>query len=221
MEMATAKQITKQVIKTYTAVVQVKDATQQKLDGLLATQASYTLFENDETHPYYSLASSGSVLLAYYEDLIGGLKGWKIGSGTLEDELDKLRAAEIVNDAEPDSALDALRQIKPKRLNAENASEKLMANWFAATMIWSRADNAVTKWELEKRHGKRNVGRHLEVPLLSINPLCRAATKEVKKLATMLLDVVKGKTTIRQELERKQLLKGKDADSTVSALLRR
>ena len=167
--MATATQITKQVIKTYTAVAQAKNATQTKLHRLLATQASYTLFEHDETHPYYSLASSGSDLLAYYEDLIAGLKGWKIGSGTLEDELDKLRAAEIVNDAEPDSALDALRQIKQKRLAAEHVSKNLLKVSSCASSVLNRADNAITKWELEKQHGKRNVGRHLEVPLLSIN----------------------------------------------------
>jgi hypothetical protein len=51
--MATATRIAKQTAKTYQSVLLVRKVAQDKLDALLASQATYTLFEHNETHPYY------------------------------------------------------------------------------------------------------------------------------------------------------------------------
>jgi hypothetical protein len=90
-------------------------------------------------------------------------------------------------------------------------------------LVLDNADNRYVKWQLEQRHGKRYVRRHLEVPLLNISPTCRAAVKEVKKLGKMLRGLVRGKTTIKRELEKMQVtrgLQGKAEDRDIAFLLK-
>ena len=63
-------------------------------------------------------------------------------------------------------------------------------------------------YELEKLHGKRLVKRHKESPEVKAAPECRAAVREVKKLGKVLRDCGNGNSTIRRELEKKQVLLG-------------
>ena len=116
--MATATRIAKQTAKTYQSVLLVRERAQDKLDALLASQAAYTLFEHDETHPYYGQLESAKRFVDRYEELAGLVLGIDAGSGTIALELDKIQATLIVNSKDKDESIEALRAL-PKQANAK------------------------------------------------------------------------------------------------------
>lgn len=204
--MATATRIAKQIAKTYQSVLLVRERAQDKLDALLASQAAYTLFEHDETHPYYAQVVNAQNLVDGFEELAGLVLGVDVGNGTIAFELDKIQATLIVKGESKDEGIEALR-VLPKatqrKIQAKKLGEQVADVSGTATWIWSYCDLKATKAQLEKIHSKKLIKRHLEVPYININAECRTAVKDVKKLAAMLLDLtVKGKS-VRLELEAK------------------
>ena len=103
--MGIATRATKQILPAYKAVRCVKHLTQRKLDALLETNPRYKLFEHDAQHPYYTLATCGQNTLTVYEELIAGVMNWAVDSGTISEELDRLKAWQIVNDEAVDEEL--------------------------------------------------------------------------------------------------------------------
>jgi hypothetical protein len=204
--MATATRIAKQTAKTYQSVLLVCKKAQDKLDALLASQAAYTLFEHDETHPYYAQLKNAKRFVASFEELTSLVLGVDVGNGTIAFEVDKIQATLIVNDKDKDESIEALRVLpkaNQRQIQALKIGEQVSSVYDSATWLWSFCDLKATKAQLETLHGKKQVKRHLEVPYLNINSECRAAVKEVKKLAAMLLNLtVKGKS-VRVELEAK------------------
>lgn len=204
--MATAKRIAKQTAKTYQSVLLVRERAQDKLDALLASQAAYTLFEHDETHPYYGQLESAKKFVDRFEELAGLLLGVDAGNGTIALELDKIQATLIVNDKDKDESIEALcvlPKASQRKIQALKLGEQMTSVYESATWLWSFCDLKATKAQLEKLHEKKHIKRHLEVPYININAECRNAVKDVKKLAAMLLNLmVKGKS-VRLELEAK------------------
>ena len=204
--MATATRIAKQTAKTYQSVLLVRERAQDKLDALLASQAAYTLFEHDETHPYYGQMESAKKFVDRFEELAGLVLGVDAGSGTIALELDKIQATLIVNNKEKDESIEALRALpkaSQRKIQALKLGEQVTSVYESATWLWSFCDLKATKAQLEKLHEKKQIKRHLEVPYIHINAECRNAVKDVKKLAAMLLNLtVKGKS-VRLELEAK------------------
>ena len=181
--MATAARTTKHIIQAYRAVRQVETQTQAKLDALLETNALYKLFEPDTRHPYYVLASAGQSTLAAFEALIAGVLDWTVDAGTIGEELDKVKARQIVNEEPTDDDLDALRLIQPVAMTEAEAADKLLAVYHSASSAWSKSGAGVINADLAALHGKKNVSRHKESPELKITTECGAAVREIKKLA--------------------------------------
>ena len=205
--MATATRIAKQTAKTYQSVLLVRERAQDKLDALLASQAAYTLFEHDETHPYYGQLESAKKFVDRFEELAGLVFGVDAGNGTIALELDKIQATLIVNNKDKDESIEALCALpkaSQRKIQALKLGEQVTSVYESATWLWSFCDLKATKAQLEKLHEKKQIKRHLEVPYININAECRNAVKDVKKLAAMLLNLtVKGKS-VRLELDAKR-----------------
>ena len=205
--MATATRIAKQTAKTYQSVLLVRERAQDKLDALLASQAAYTLFEHDETHPYYGQLESAKRFVDRFEELASLVFGVDAGNGTIALELDKIQATLIVNNKDKDESIEALCALpkaSQRKIQALKLGEQVTSVYESATWLWSFCDLKATKAQLEKLHEKKQIKRHLEVPYININAECRNAVKDVKKLAAMLLNLtVKGKS-VRLELDAKR-----------------
>jgi hypothetical protein len=223
VEMATAARTTKHIIQAYKAVRKVETLTQAKLDALLETNALYKLFEPDDRHPYYVLASAGQSTLAAFEALIAGLLNWKVDSGTICEELEKVKARQIVKGEATDDDFDALRLIQTVAMTEAEAAAKLLSVYQSASSAYSWSGAGMINGELAKLHGKKNVARHKETPELKITTECGAAVRELKKLAKVLRDCGNGSSTIRRELERSQVrrgLTGQSKDAVIEMMLK-
>lgn len=221
--MTTAARASKHIIQTYKAVRRAEEQTQAKLEALLETNALYRLFENDERHPYYTLANSGNRTLIEFEELVAGVMDWLSGGSTISEEMDKTKARQIVNDEKADDDLDALRLIQPITMTEAEAADKLLSVCRTAIGTASWCEKKMIDYELEKLHGKKLVKRHRESPEIKAAPECRAAVREMKKLGKVLRDCGNGNSTIRSELEKKQVLRGltgQSKDSLIELLLK-
>jgi hypothetical protein len=216
--MATAAKTIKHIIQTYKAVRQLETLTQAKLDALLETNALYKLFEPDTRHPYYVLASTGQDALASFEELIAGVLDWTINAGTICEELDKAKARQIVNEEAVDDDLDALRLIQPVAMTEEEVANKLLTVYHSASSAWSKSSSSIINTDLAALHGKKLVARHKEKPELKITTECGTAVREIKKLVKELRDCGNGSSTIRRELEKKQVMRGLTGQSKDSAI---
>ena len=217
--MATATRIAKQTAKTYQSVLLVRERAQDKLNALLASQAAYTLFEHNETHPYYGQLERSKKFVDGFEELAGLVSGVDAGNGTIAFELDKIQATLIVNDKDKDESIEALRALpkaNQRKIQALKLGEKVADVYETATWIWSFCDFKATKAQLEKLHSKKLIKRHLEVPYININAECRNAVKDVKKLAAMLLNLTIKDKSVRLELEIKHK---KTSTQSLSVLL--
>ncbi len=206
--MATAAKTTKQIIQAYRAVRQVKALTQAKLDALLETNALHKLFEQDIQHPYYALADAGKNTLAAFESVISGVQEWTIGSGTIAEELDKVKARQIVNEEAEDAELDALRLIGTVAMTEAEAADKLISAYYSACAVWIKVKESVINAELSDIYGRKNISRHKENPEIKITKEANSAIREILKTAKQIRDCGNGTTTIRRELEKKQVMRG-------------
>lgn len=222
--MAIAARLTQHALKAYRAVRRVEGLTQAKLDLLHETNTLYKLFEHDSKHPYHALAKSGHNSVAALESLISGVLEWTVDSGTIAEELDKLKAAQIADGLEAGSDLDALRQLQPVAMSEADAAAKLLVAFHAVAHVSSACQDSVLNGELAAMFGKRNIGRHKETPELKIAPECRAAVRAVTGLAKELGDCGNGASTIRRELEKRQVLRvlsGQGKDNAIERLTKR
>lgn len=206
--MTTAAKATKQIIQAYKVVRQVQALTQAKLDALLETNALHKLFEQGIQHPYYALADAGKNTLTTFESAISGVKEWTIGSGTIANELDKVKARQIVNEEAVDTDLDTLRLIQPVAMTEVEAADKLMSAYYSACAVWIKVKESVINAELSDIYGRKNVSRHKENPEIKITKEANSAIREILKTVKQIRDCGNGTTTIRRELEKKQVMRG-------------
>ena len=211
--MATVKITIKQIIQTDKSLRLVRDLTQKKLDALLETNPFYKLFEPDTQHPYYVLAESGQRQLDAFEALIAGVLDWKIGSRTIRAELT----------AVGDEDLEALLLINPVVITEVEAADQLLSLLPTVAFTSIDARPGAINGDLAALHGKKNIMRHKESPELEIAKELTAAVREMKKLAKVLRDLGNGCSTIRRELEKKQMwrgLNGQGKDYWIDTLLK-
>jgi hypothetical protein len=221
--MTTVARASKQIIQTYKAVRGAEGQTQAKLYALLETNALYKLFDLEDQHPYYKLANLGKRTLTDFEELVAGVMGWLNHGSTIGDELDKKKARQIVNEEEADDDLDALRLINPITMTEAEAADKLLSVCRSAIVTASWCEKKIIDYELEKLHGKKLVKRHKESPEIKVSSECRAAVREMKKLGKVLRDCGNGSSTVRRELEKKQVLlglTGQSKDGLIESLLK-
>jgi hypothetical protein len=203
--MTTATRATKQLIKTYKSLRVAEALTQAKLDALLETNALYKLFENENDHPYHSLVGAAKNAVIVFETLVGGVRDWQIGSSSIAEELDKLKAKQIVDDADADADLDELRLIESEIKTEEDAAGTVLSLVLNTIFLLSYSEDGFIKQYLSERYGKKNVAKHKESPEIKTTKECRTAVKEMKKLATELMGCGNGSGTIRSEIEKRQL----------------
>ena len=206
--MSTTKRTTKQIIKTYKSISKAKEITRKKLDALLETNMLYKLFEHEEKHPYYNLSTSAENSSDAFEMLVAGLLVWNIEGSSIAEELDEIKARQIVDGAEADEALDALRAIKPVSMTAPQVADALVSVFYSTTALWSHSDAGMIQRKLIELHGLKNANKHKEAEELKISKDCRSAVTDVKKLAKELLKFSDGKNTINDELGKKQMIRG-------------
>lgn len=221
--MATAAKTTKQIIQAYKAVRQVEALTQAKLDALLETNTLYKLFEPDTRHPYYVLADAGKNTLAAFESAIAGVLDWKIGSSTISEELDKVKARQIVNEEAEDADLDALRLIQPVAMTEEQVADKLITAYYAACSVWIKEKDSVVNAALSDLFGKKNAERHKETPAVKLTREANAAIRKIMKSTQQMRDYGNGSNTLRRELEKKQVmlgLSGQGIDAAIKLMLK-
>ena len=202
---AVATRIAKQTAKTYQSILLVRERAQDKLDALLASQAAYRIFEHDEAHPYYGQVKNAQRFVDTFELLASMVLGVDTGNGTIEFELDKLRATLIVKDKEKDAGFEALSALPiASTIEAKKLGEQVAGVYESAIWIWSFCDLKATTAQLEKLHEKKHIKRHLEVPYINMTSECRNAVKDVKKLVAMLLNLTVNDKSVRLELESKR-----------------
>jgi hypothetical protein len=221
--MAAAARTAKQILKAYKAVRRVEVLTQAKLDALLETNAQYKLFEPDTRHPYHVIASSGKSAAKEFEALIAGVLQWELGSGSIAEEIDKVKARQIVDETAADEDLDALRAIQQNVLTEADAAKMLLTLFSSVNVTRTIVSTSIINGDLAILHGKRNVPRHKEKPEVKITTECGDAVREVKKLAKELRDCGNGSSTIRQELEKNQVLRelsGQGKDFAIQSFLK-
>jgi predicted RNase H-like nuclease (RuvC/YqgF family) len=221
--MASLTRTTKHIIQTYRAVLGAEECTHAKLDALLKTNALYIVFEADQRHPYFELKAESKLTRTAFEALIAGVKLWDIDGQTVAEELDKVKAWQIVKELEADTELDRLRDLHPAAMTEADAAHSLLAVFHSASSVWSKSAATMVNSELAKLHGKRNVGRHKEAPELKITTECGAAVRELKKLTKELRNCGNGSSNILTELEKIQMMRvlsGQGKNAVIEMMLK-
>ena len=223
-EMATPIRTATQIAKAYNRVRKTKELTQAKLDRLLEGNALYKLFEQENTdHPYYALARIGAGPLDEIEFLIAGVLGWTVGKGTIRNALEKLRSMPIATELAKESDWDALLQIAPVEMSETEVADKLQSLFGSSTHVFDSGKQKELDIKIAALHGRKNVQRHRESPPIELVSVLRPAVNEVKKLAKVLRDCGNGVSTVRRELEKKQMIRGLSGqakDHWIDAVLR-
>ena len=221
--MSTVVRLAKQAAKTYDSVLRVRAAAQSKLDALLASQVFYTLFEHENSHPYFAQLAAAQQFVIDYEKLAAMLLGCTVDSVMVVDEIRKQQAVLIHKGHQvPDAtqALLELKQASARSIQARPMGLLLLDVYGAATFIWSNCDLKSTKLKLMTMH--KVYQKHFEIPFIDINVQCRLAVKEIKNLAAVLLDVAVKGETVRNELEKQwamQVLRTSAPDQMLNILL--
>jgi hypothetical protein len=222
--MATPVRTATQIVKAYSLVRRTKELTQTKLDNLLEGNPLYKLFEQDNTdHPYYALAQNGARPLDEIEPLIAGVLGWTVGKETIRDALEKLRLMPTATEVATESDWDALLQIAPVEMSETVVADKLQSLFGSSTHVFDSGKQKELDLKIAELHGRKNVQRHRESPPIELMPVLRPAVNEVKKLAKVLRDCGNGVSTVRRELEKKQMIRGLSGhakDYWIDAVLR-
>ena len=199
--MTTATRATKQVIKTYKSVLTAQAITRTRLITLLENNPLYNLFEHDKFHPYYPLLGKANEVVNDFEKLISGIGAWTIGSSSISEELDKSVARQIVEEEEIDVDVENLRRIESEIVTTELAADLLVPLVINSFYLVNFSDDRAINQNLMEQHGKKNVSRHKEFPVVNTIKDCRAAMREIKKLAKELMGCGNGSTTLRFEME--------------------
>ena len=207
-----AQRTAKKTLEAYKAVRQAKERTQQKLDALLEIpfQKFFQPKEDKDKHPYHALSKSGKQLLDDLEALVSGIKEWHIGSDTLGDELEKIKANQIWNKEPDDIGLDHLRAIKSTTMTTREAAEKFLSVIDTANDLRNNSTDKHLRSEIKdlytEPHQKHKVKRELlrkniESPEIDVAKECAAAFKATRELGKHLSRCGIDGRTIRDEFE--------------------
>lgn len=221
--MTTAPKLANQCIKTYAAVKAVEQRLQEKLDKLVEARPFYQLFDGVQDHPYALLPSLGQQLNQTFLNLYVGIAGWDVDGRTIADEVDKIKARQIVEGSDNDLNVETLNQLTACAVSVQQAAQQIISLFKQATWIWSSCDNKTLKTALVAKFGKKGVENNAEVPLLNIAPDSKKAVKEVKALAKLLRSVGDGTKTTRDELEQLQMVNVRNTnmpDTVITHLLK-
>jgi len=202
--MTTASQLAKKLIQTAKCLDVVRTRTQEKWDALLASRPSYVLFEPVPEHPYTSLVQSAQHLVQEHDDIVAALLDMEMGSGNLREELEKIQAQRMYDDAEVDADIDRLRLLEgidAATITAKGIADSAMSLFHHCDGITDSTKLSFLKYSLEQQHEKQHVKNHIEMPFLNITPECRSALKEVKSLCKLLMALTVNSVRVGNQID--------------------
>ena len=202
--MTTASRLAKQIVQTAKCVDVVRARTEARWDALLASRPSYVLFEPVPEHPYTMFVQSAQDLVQQHDYIVAALLDVEMGSGNLREELDKIQAQRMYDDAAVDADIDRLRLLEG--IDAATITAKYIAE---KTLLILRSIHSVTddsklsylKYLLEQQHEKKHLKNHIENPFINTTPECRIAVKEIKSLCKLLVQLTVNGVHVGSQLD--------------------
>jgi hypothetical protein len=207
--MATAAKTLKQVIKAVEAAEMVCSSIDLKIKRLYETQAIYTLFEFDQhkKHPYFELQTIAHHARNELYKYLKAVLEWDINGKTLKLQLDETKARYIVYGSKDDEkTIDALRQLRTKARSASQASIHLHAAFTSSVKVWSFSSSKMIKSKIREHIDAKKPRNQMEMPEINIEKICKVLPREVGELNKLMRDVVRGKESIRNAFQKKQLM---------------
>ena len=202
--MTTASRLAKQIVQTAKCVDVVRARTEARWDALLASRPSYVLFEPVPKHPYTMFIQSAQDLVQQHDYIVAALLDVEMGSGNLREELDKIQAQRMYDDAAVDADIDRLRLLEgidAATITAKYIAEKTLLILRSIHSITDDSKLSYLKYLLEQQHEKKHLKNHIENPFLNIAPECRIAVKEIKSLCKLLVQLTVNGVHVGSQLD--------------------
>ena len=202
--MTTASRLAKQIVQTAKCVDVVRARTEARWDALLASRPSYVLFEPVPKHPYTMFVQSAQDLVQQHDGIVAALLDVEMGSGNLREELDKIQAQKMYDDAAVDADIDRLRLLEgidAATITAKYIAEKTLLILRSIHSITDDSKLSYLKYLLEQQHEKKHLKNHIENPFLNITPECRIAVKEIKSLCKLLVQLTVNGVHVGSQLD--------------------
>ena len=202
--MTTASRLAKQIVQTAKCVDVVRSRTEARWDALLASRPSYGLFEPVPEHPYTMFVQSAQDLVQQHDGIVAALLDVEMGSGNLREELDKIQAQRMYDDAAVDADIDRLRLLEgidAATIKAKYIAEKTLLILRSIHSITDDSKLSYLKYLLEQQHEKKHLKNHIENPFLNITPECRIAVKEIKSLCKLLVQLTVNGVHVGSQLD--------------------
>ena len=202
--MTTASRLAKQVVQTAKCVDVVRSRTKARWDALLASRPSYVLFEPVPEHPYTMFVQSAQDLVQQHDYIVAALLDVEMGSGNLREELDKIQAQRMYDDAAVDADIDRLRLLEgidAATITAKDIADSTLWILISIHSITDDSKLSYLKYLLEQQHEKKHLKNHIENPFLNITPECRIAVKEIKSLCKLLVQLTVNGVHVGSQLD--------------------
>ena len=202
--MTTASRLAKQVVQTAKCLDVVYAKAEEKLAALLATRPSYVLFEPAPTHPYTSLVNDAEHLVKQHDEIVAALLEMEMGSGNLREELDKIQAQRMYDDAAVDADIDRLRLLEgidAATITAKDIADSTLSILRSIHSISDKSKLSYLKYLLEQQYEKKHLKNHIENPFFNTTPECRIAVKEIKSLCKLLVQLTVNGVHVGSQLD--------------------
>lgn len=205
--------LSKQFLITKDAVSALERQFQAKLDALVQSQPYWQLMSELPEHPYYTYPALGQDIAKQFDDFYASFAGWEINGLTVADEVDLLKAAQIVGDDGVEQSVQALSVIKPAQESALQVAHRIGLLDSQVRYMWGHYDNKPIKELIQDKLGKKALANSIEKPIVNLVPSIKKVVKELEKLIKLMLlmKVADGEKTLDQamsEIEQDDLLKG-------------
>jgi hypothetical protein len=193
--------LSNQCLKVNDAVGAMKGLLHAKLDALLETQSFWGLTDQLSTHPYSTFPALAIELDDAFVGFYAGFASWKVNGIMVAEEIDLLKAAQIVNDGTVAKSVQALSLIKATYESALQVADRLYIFNGIAIKLWSFYDNKSIKELIATNLGNRAVANSIEKPIIDLAPKAKELVKEIRKLAKLLAVVDDGEMTLNQAMD--------------------
>lgn len=202
--MTTISRLAKQVVQTAKCVDVVRAKTEVRWDALLASRPSYVLFEPVPKHPYTMFIQSAQDLVQQHDYIVAALLDVEMGSGNLREELDKIQAKRMYDDAAVDADIDRLRLLEgidAATITAKDIADSTLWILISIHSISDKSKLSYLKYLLEQQYEKKHLKKHIENPFVNITPECRIAVKEIKSLCKLLVQLTVNGVHVGSQLD--------------------
>ena len=202
--MTTASRLAKQIVQTAKCVDVVRSRTEARWDALLASRPSYGLFEPVPEHPYTMFVQSAQDLVQQHDGIVAALLDVEMGSGNLREELDKIQAQRMYDDAAVDADIDRLRLLEgidAATIKAKDIADSTLSILRSIHSISDKSKLSYLKYLLEQQYEKKHLKNHIENPFFNTTPECRIAVKEIKSLCKLLVQLTVNGVHVGSQLD--------------------